>query len=243
MQQNGVFVTSSAPWTHVTRVVDTLTTPTDAASFPLEGLVSMHYMSASHRRPVEQQPFETDITVAFVNNSTSGAVPHLMATLRDEGLTPAHVKFIIVTHVHLDHCAGTGTLLQLCPNAVVLCHPLSKRHLVDPSALMASARRVYPDEAEFRRQVGDMIPCDPKRVIAVSNGQTFFLSVARPLTFHFALGHAKHHVIIHDPATRSVFTGDACGTYPDGVAFGMRPNTMFPTTSPAKSESPPHHLG
>ena len=184
------------------------------------------YMLAS--RPVATAP----PAVAFVDNNTSAAVPRLLAALDEVGATPDDVKYIIVTHAHLDHAAGTGTLLEHCRAATVLCHPRAKRHLVDPKALIDSARRVYSPE-EFAAQVGDMIPCAADRVRAVADGETFDLAEGRPLRFIHTEGHAKHHCIIHDPTTSSVFTGDNFGvSYDDAAAYGLAPGTLLPTTSP-----------
>lgn len=170
---------------------------------------------------------------AFVDNFNSTAIPRLVDDFNQrEGMSLNDVKYIIVTHVHLDHAAGTGTLLRLCPNAKVLCHPRAQKHLVDPSALISSARRVYTPE-DFVKQVGDMVPCDPDRVRTVTDGEIVELAPGRPLQFHFVEGHAKHHVAIHDPATRSVFTGDAFGaSYEKFTDYGMQRDTMFVTSSP-----------
>jgi glyoxylase-like metal-dependent hydrolase (beta-lactamase superfamily II) len=191
-------------------------------------LVSM-YVLASQPACAPTRP-----VVAFVDNNTSAAVPLLLRAMEAtvEQATPADVKYIIVTHVHLDHAAGTGVLLRLCPNAIVLCHPRAKGHLVGPSALIRSAKKTYSPE-EFVHQVGDMLPCPAERVRTVGDGESVELAEGRTLTFHHVEGHAKHHVIIEDPATESVFTGDSFGVcFNDVRHLGLRDDTVVPTSTP-----------
>lgn len=176
----------------------------------------------------------TKPALAVVETNTSRAVPYMETAIRDAGFTLDHVKFIIVTHVHLDHAAGAGTLLARCPNATVICDPRAKRHLVDPSRLLASARKVYQDEAEFANEVGDMIPCPEDRIRAMDDGDSIELFPGRELRFLHVEGHARHHFAVHDQLMSSCFTGDAFGvnSYHTIKDAGVRPGTYFPTTSP-----------
>src|SRR5262245_17077596 len=45
---------------------------------------------------------------AFVETNTAHAAPKLLAALADRGLRPDQVRWVIVTHVHLDHAGGAG---------------------------------------------------------------------------------------------------------------------------------------
>jgi len=60
---------------------------------------------------------------AFIDNNTNHALPRLLRALDDAGLSPQQVRYLIVTHVHLDHAGATSALAKACPNAVVLAHP------------------------------------------------------------------------------------------------------------------------
>ena len=166
--------------------------------------------------------------VAFIDNNTALAVPRMLAALGDEGLGPADVEWIIVTHVHLDHAAGTSALAAACPDATVLCHPRAARHLVDPSKLVASAKHVYGEET-FARLYGEILPVAAARVRSLEDGESVLLG-ARPLTFLHTRGHANHHFCILDAGERNVYTGDAFGlAYPRLQRAGL---FMFPSSSP-----------
>jgi len=172
--------------------------------------------------------------VAFIETNTTHAAPLLLKALSDAGLSTDAVKFIIVTHVHLDHAGGTGALLKHCPNATVLAHPRAARHLIDPSRLVASARQVYGAEV-FDALYGAIEPIDAKRVKALEDGSVETLGGAK-LHFIHTRGHANHHFVIHDEAQNVVFTGDTFGlVYPALQAHGR---FAFPSTSPTDFDGP-----
>lgn len=150
---------------------------------------------------------------AFIEAHTSHAVPRLMAELARQGKRPEQVRWVIVTHAHLDHAAGASALIAQCPNATLLAHPRAARHLVDPSKLVASATAVYGEE-RFAKLYGRIDPIPAERVRALEDGETFDLGDAK-LRVHHTAGHAKHHFIVEDPALSTVYTGDTFGlVYP-----------------------------
>lgn len=166
---------------------------------------------------------------AFIETHTSHAQPRLLAALEAHGKRPEDVRWIVVTHAHLDHASGAGSLLARCPNATLLAHPRAARHLIDPSKLVASATSVY-GEKRFAELYGKIEPIPQERVRALGDGETFELGDATLRVLHTA-GHAKHHFVIDDPAAGSVYTGDSFGlVYPalqkNGVRFAIA------TTSP-----------
>ena len=149
---------------------------------------------------------------AFVDNNTAHAVPYLLAALEEQGLSPEHVDYLIITHVHLDHAGGTAALLEHCPNATVLAHPKAARHLIDPKRLIAGAKAVYGEEA-FAQLYGEIEPVDASRVRIMEDNETVEWG-ARTLRFFYTPGHASHHFCIYDSGSNGVFTGDAFGLAP-----------------------------
>jgi glyoxylase-like metal-dependent hydrolase (beta-lactamase superfamily II) len=174
-----------------------------------------------------------DGRAAFVEANTSLAVPILLEALHREGLQAAQVDYIIVTHAHLDHAGGCGTLASACPEAQVLAHPRAATHLIDPTRLVEGARQVYGD-AELERLYGTITPIPAERVRAVQDGETLTWQGA---SWHFlhTLGHANHHMCIHDTALDAVFTGDSFGiAYPELQRQGL---FVFPSTSPTNFQA------
>lgn len=162
----------------------------------------------------------------FIDNNTSHAVLTLLSALGDHGLRPEQVDYLIVTHVHLDHAGGTSVLLDACPRATVIAHPRAARHLADPSRLVTAVKSLYGAEF-FGRTYGTVRPVPADRIRTVEDGETLTMggcrAKSRALTFLHTLGHAKHHICIHDSESNGVFTGDAFGVARPSLQRGTRP--------------------
>lgn len=173
---------------------------------------------------------------AFVDTGTNHAVPRLLAALHALGLDTAFVQWVIPTHVHLDHAGGAGLLMQSLPNARMAVHPRGERHMVDPSALVASASAVY-GEAEMARSYGVPVAVDRARITTTTDGMALPLG-RRRLEFIDTPGHARHHHCIWDERTRSWFTGDTFGlSYPELVS--ARGRWITPTSAPVQFDPEP----
>lgn len=170
---------------------------------------------------------------AFIDCGLNSSVPRLLVALEGAGLAPDAVDWLILTHVHLDHAGGAGELMARLPSAKLLVHPRGARHMIDPTALLAGATAVYGAE-EVRRTYGTLRPVDASRVVEADDGFTVQVGNRR-LTCLDAPGHARHHIVIHDPVERAFFTGDTFGlSYreldgPDGPF-------ILPTTTPVQFE-------
>ncbi|MCP4044440.1 MAG: MBL fold metallo-hydrolase, partial [Gammaproteobacteria bacterium] len=152
---------------------------------------------------------EAGSEVAFVEVGTNSSTPRLMSVLKKRGWKPQDVRYVIVTHVHLDHAGGSGSLMQLLPNATFLVHPYGARHMIDPTKLEAGSRVVYGDEM-FDRIYGQLIPVAEQRVRIMEDGDEVSLG-NRQLRFMDTPGHARHHFCVHDDLTNGWFTGDTFG--------------------------------
>jgi glyoxylase-like metal-dependent hydrolase (beta-lactamase superfamily II) len=178
---------------------------------------------------------EAESEVAFIEVGTNSSTPRLMNTLVQRGWKPEDVRYVIVTHVHLDHAGGAGSLMQLLPNATLLVHPYAARHMIDPGKLEAGARAVYGDSM-FERLYGQLIPVDEKRT-RIMNDEDHTNLGERQLRFIDTPGHARHHFCVHDSLTNGWFTGDTFGL---SYREFDTPNGAFilPTTTPVQFDPP-----
>ena len=167
---------------------------------------------------------------AVVETGTALSVPRILAAMAAHDVRREEVSHVIVTHVHLDHAGGAGALLRELPRARLVAHPRGARHMVDPSGLVAGAAAVYGGEEALRALYGEVVAAPAERVVEAPDG--FALDLGdRPLRFLDAPGHARHHFVVHDEATRGFFTGDTFG-----VSYrefdGPTGPLLFPTTTP-----------
>jgi glyoxylase-like metal-dependent hydrolase (beta-lactamase superfamily II) len=146
---------------------------------------------------------------AFVDTGTAHSVPYLLAALEELGIARTAVDFVFLTHVHLDHAGGAGTLMQALPNARAVLHPRGAPHLIDPTKLIAASISVY-GEAAYRRLYGDIVPLPQERVLITSDLERMNLA-GRQFEFVHTPGHALHHQAIVDLDYSGIFTGDTFG--------------------------------
>jgi glyoxylase-like metal-dependent hydrolase (beta-lactamase superfamily II) len=172
---------------------------------------------------------EDDDEVAIIETGTNSSVARILEVLARRGWAPEQVRYVIVTHVHLDHAGGAGTLMQHLPQAQFLVHPRGARHMIDPARLEASVRMVYGDEV-YERDYGTLVPIATQRVQEMHDGDTARLG-SRQFTFRDTPGHAKHHFCIWDDRSRGWFTGDTFGLSYRETDTG-RGAFIFPTTTP-----------
>lgn len=146
---------------------------------------------------------------AFVDCGTSYSVPRMLAALKEAGLSPGDVDWLIATHVHLDHAGGAGALMAQLPNARLVVHPRGAPHMIDPAKLIAGATAVYGEE-EMARSYGRILPVPEERVVVAEDGHRIDLA-GRELLCIDTPGHAKHHLCVWDARSRCWFTGDTFG--------------------------------
>ena len=175
---------------------------------------------------------------AIVDTGTAHAAPRVLGVLREKGVPPESVDYVILTHVHLDHAGGAGELMARCPNAVLAVHPRGARHMIDPGRLMGATVEIYGAEAT-ERIYGKVVPVPRHRVLETPEGAVISLA-GRELAFMDAPGHARHHVIVRDARTGHVFAGDSFGLSYRELDRGGR-QFSFPTTSPSQFDPPALH--
>jgi glyoxylase-like metal-dependent hydrolase (beta-lactamase superfamily II) len=175
---------------------------------------------------------------AFVDTGSNDSVPLLLDALRQQGLDAAEVDLVFLTHIHLDHAGGAGLLMQQLPNARCVVHPRGAPHMIDPERLVAGTVAVYGEE-KTRTMYGDIVPIDESRVIVAEDQDWFELNGRRMQALHTE-GHARHHYVLHDPASRGVFTGDSFGiSYRE--CDTVNGEFIYPTTTPASFDPEEAH--
>ncbi|MGL1890421.1 MAG: MBL fold metallo-hydrolase [Spirochaetaceae bacterium] len=170
---------------------------------------------------------------ALIEVSTSHAIPLILERLKKLKIDIEQIKYIFITHIHLDHASGAGGLLRELPNAELVVHPAGAKHMADPSKLIAGAEAVYGKDV-VEKDYGQILPIPTDRIIECSDMQEFQLG-DRVLTTLFTPGHARHHISIFDNKYSGMFTGDSFGlSYPEMDVDNRR--FYQPTTTPTAFE-------
>ncbi len=145
----------------------------------------------------------------LIDTGTTHTVPRVMELLRQQGLTPEQIRYVMPTHVHLDHAGGVGELMRQLPEAELVVHPYGSRHMIDPGKLQAGATAVYGAD-KFRESFGELIAVPEQRVIEAADGYSIDLN-GRQLVCLDTPGHARHHYCVYDEQSNGFFSGDTFG--------------------------------
>src|SRR5690554_3966563 len=172
-----------------------------------------------------------DGEAAFVDVGSNFSIPVLLSALDTLGISRDQVRYVCVTHVHLDHAGGAGQIMQDLPAATLVVHPRGAQHMIDPSALYEGARQVYGTET-MKQHYGELIPVPADRVLEVHDGDTLSLG-KRTLTFLDTPGHALHHYCIYDSTANAVFSGDTFGISYRSLDTDKGP-FIFPAATPVQ---------
>lgn len=168
---------------------------------------------------------------AIIETGTNHSLSRVIMVLDQLEISYSQVKYVIPTHIHLDHAGGAGSMLQRFPNAKLIVHPRGARHMVDPSVLVKSVIDVYGQE-KYNALYGELIPVQSEDIIKAEENMVFDLS-GRNFEIKFTPGHAEHHFCVWDEQSKGWFTGDTFGvSYQDMI--GTTARHIFPPTTPTQ---------
>ena len=155
---------------------------------------------AGNARSVGVYLLDTSQGLALHDCGPTSCIEALKRGLAARGHELGDVKHLLLSHIHLDHAGAAGTLVREHPELQVHVSEIGAPHLVDPSRLERSARRLYGES--FDTLWGELAPV-PKANVHAADERVLGLECFP------APGHASHHVCFFDGET--LYAGDAAG--------------------------------
>ena len=166
-----------------------------------------------HERVIGVYLLETDDGLALFDCGPSTCVPALKERLREHGLELGDVRHLLLSHIHLDHAGAAGVLVREHPGLKVHVSTVGAPHLIDPSRLERSARRLYGEE--FDTLWGELAPVPRENVHETADRVLGLECFPSP-------GHASHHVC-YLAADGTLWAGDAAGVRVQPSRFVLPP--------------------
>jgi glyoxylase-like metal-dependent hydrolase (beta-lactamase superfamily II) len=173
--------------------------------------IDLHHLGAE--RVIGSYLLDTDDGPALFDPGPSTGVAALKAGLAEGGLELGDVRHLLLSHIHLDHAGAAGNLVREQPGLQVHVSEVGAPHLVDPTRLERSARRLYGDT--FDTLWGELAPVPPENVRVVGARVLGLACFPTP-------GHASHHVCYLDGAG-TLYAGDATGVRIQPSRFVLPP--------------------
>ena len=148
--------------------------------------------------------------VAIVETGPTSSIPNLISALRKLNVKLEDVAYVAVSHIHLDHAGGVGSLVKHLPKAKVIVHQRGAPHLANPEKLWQQSKEALGDITEM---YGRPEPVPEERIIAATDSMTFDVGNGVKLIVVETVGHASHHLSYYEPLSKGIFPGDAAGIY------------------------------
>jgi glyoxylase-like metal-dependent hydrolase (beta-lactamase superfamily II) len=180
-------------------------------------LAPLDLLHQGRERVIGVYLLETPEGRALFDCGPATCVPVLKQRLAEHGLALGDVGHLLLSHIHLDHAGAAGVLVREQPELQVHVSPVGAPHLVDPSRLEKSARRLYGDD--FGRLWGELAPVPAENVHETGDRVLGLDCFPTP-------GHASHHVCYLD-RDGTLYAGDAAG-----VRIQPSPFVLPPTPPP-----------
>src|SRR2546423_715418 len=159
-------------------------------------------------RSIAAALLEADGHRALVDPGPASTLPAVRQELAARGLSVADLDALLLTHIHLDHAGASGSLVRENPRLAVYVHQLGAPHMIDPTKLLASAARLWPDT--LQQLFGETLPVPAQSLRILAGGETLTMG-ARKIDVLYTPGHASHHVSYFDNAEGVAFVGDTTG--------------------------------
>ncbi len=145
-------------------------------------------------------------TNILVDPGPTASIPYLITQLQNMGISS--LKWIFLTHIHIDHAGGTGNLCDFFPSAKVLVHPRGHDHLVSPKKLWEASLKTLGNLAYAYGEISP-VPLESIVISGDKNGEPENVSILD------TPGHASHHLayLICVDEQRILFSGEAAGVF------------------------------
>jgi glyoxylase-like metal-dependent hydrolase (beta-lactamase superfamily II) len=166
---------------------------------------------------------QSNAHLVLVDPGPESTLPELRKQLAAHGLAVPDLDALLLTHIHLDHAGASGALVRENTRLAVYVHELGMKHMADPTKLLASAARLWPND--LHQLFGETLPVPEGNLRILRGGETLTLG-GRKLHVVYTPGHASHHVSYFDDAEGVAFVGDTTGIRIDNGPY------ILPATPP-----------
>jgi len=161
-------------------------------------------LQLGHAGIVAATALETNDGIALFDTGPESTFDNVIVDLGKAGFASEDVRHVFLSHIHFDHAGAAWRFAEL--GATVYVHPRGAAHLIDPTKLIESAKRIFGDDVQ--RLWGRIGPVPAERVKILEDNEIVRVppfeirAIATP-------GHASHHHVYH--WDDNVFGGDIAG--------------------------------
>lgn len=158
-------------------------------------LIDLDQQRTGYRQFISCWLYQSADVTFIVDPGPTSSTEYLISKLRE---SVTSLDYILLTHIHLDHAGGTGTICRAFPEAKVVCFEPAVTHMVDPAKLWEGSQKVLREIADLFGQPEPV----PENKFVPADSVPGLQTILTP-------GHAAHHQsYIFDDI---LFIGEAAG--------------------------------
>jgi glyoxylase-like metal-dependent hydrolase (beta-lactamase superfamily II) len=151
--------------------------------------------------------------IALIDPGFSCSVDTNLDAIKELGIDPADIDYVVLTHSHIDHAGGVGQLIGPAGRAKVTAHQRGAFYLKNSGKIGGGGHLVFG--SEMMAQLGEPVDVPTDRIKTIGDGDVIDLG-DKGLRVHYTPGHCGDHVSLLEESGGTLFPGDtACLHYPD----------------------------
>lgn len=154
----------------------------------------------------------------LIDPGPATSAPRVVRALETAGI---EIDLILLTHLHPDAAAGAGAIAGRYPGARIAGPAGATALLTDPQTMVSEMKQIYGERAE--NMYGRPAAIESGRIRELGGDSRVELG-DRQIDVITTPGHTASHLSFFDPATSSLFCGDALGIQLPGSRM-VRPST------------------
>jgi len=159
---------------------------------------------------------ETSVGPIIIETGPHSTIAQIKKVLSAKNYTLKDVKHVFLTHIHLDHAGAAWAFAE--QGATIYVHPFGEKHLIDPSKLVSSAKRIYQDQMDTLW--GQFKPIPKEQIRTIVQGEKISVGDTDLIAWHTP-GHAVHHIAWQ--IDKELIAGDVAGVKIGGKGMIVPP--------------------
>jgi len=158
---------------------------------------------------------------AIFDSGMPNSSGEILKSLKKFGIDLDSIRYIFLTHRHIDHAGSSAYLLEKLSNASVGMHPYSAKQLMEPSKIYQGGKELFRDFAT------PMNPLEIASIRTLQDGEE--INIGKEIVKAiYTPGHTSDHISYYIPSRKALFCGDLIGLF-NPKTMKLSPACMYPS--------------